>query len=38
MGKTKVIELTTKQRIALENGHRKGKSHALRMRYKLAVE
>jgi hypothetical protein len=37
MGKTNVIELTTEQRLALENGHRKGKSHALRMRCQMVL-
>jgi len=37
MGKTKVIELTTEQRAALENGYRKGKSHAFRMRCQMVL-
>lgn len=37
MGKTKVIELTTEQRTALEKGHRKGHSHAFRMRCQLVL-
>ena len=37
MGKTRVIELTTEQRTVLENGHRKGTSHALRMRCQMVL-
>jgi transposase len=37
MGKTKVIELTTEQRAALEKGYRKGKSHAFRMRCQMIL-
>jgi hypothetical protein len=37
MGKTKVIELTTEQRAALEQGYRKGKSPALRMRCQMIL-
>jgi transposase len=37
MGKTKVIELSTKQRAALEKGYRKGKSHAFRMRCQMML-
>jgi transposase len=37
MGKAKVIELTIEQRLALENGHRKGKSHAFRVRCQMVL-
>jgi transposase len=37
MGKTKVIELTTEQRAALEHGYRKGKSHAFRIRCQMVL-
>lgn len=37
MGKTNVIELTTEQRAALENGYRKGKSHAFRLRCRMVL-
>ncbi|MCA1592529.1 MAG: helix-turn-helix domain-containing protein [Acidobacteria bacterium] len=37
MGKTKVIELTTEHRTALENGYRKGKSHAFRRRCQMVL-
>jgi transposase len=37
MGKTKVIELSTEQRAALEHGYRKGKSHAFRMRCQMIL-
>lgn len=37
MGKTKVIELTTEHRTALENGYRKGTSHAFRMRCQMIL-
>jgi transposase len=37
MGKTKVIELTTEQRTALELGYRKGKSPAFRMRCQMVL-
>ena len=37
MGKTKVIELSTEQRAALEKGYRKGKSHAFRMRCQMIL-
>jgi transposase len=37
MGKTKVIELTTEQRAALEKGYRRGISHAFRMRCQMVL-
>lgn len=37
MGKTKVIELTTEQRVALENGYRKGPSHTFRVRCQMVL-
>lgn len=37
MGKTKVIELSTEQRAALEKGYRQGKSHAFRMRCQMVL-
>jgi len=37
MGKTKVIELTAEQRTVLENGYRKGKSHAFRVRCQMVL-
>ncbi|MDQ3754649.1 MAG: helix-turn-helix domain-containing protein [Acidobacteriota bacterium] len=37
MGKTKVIELNTEQRTALENGYRKGKTHAFRTRCQMLL-
>ncbi len=37
MGKTRIIELTTEQRTALENGYRNGKSHAFRMRCQMVL-
>jgi transposase len=37
MGKTKVIELRTEQRAALEKGYRKGASHAFRLRCQMVL-
>lgn len=37
MGKTRVIELSTEQRAALENGYRKGHSHAFRVRCQMVL-
>jgi transposase len=37
MGKTKVVELTTEQRAALEKGYRQGPSHAFRMRCQMVL-
>src|SRR5215216_8204809 len=37
MGKTKVIELSTEHRAALEKGYRRGKSHAFRMRCQMIL-
>ena len=37
MGKTRIIELTTEQRSALENGYRKGKTHAFRQRCQMIL-
>jgi transposase len=37
MGKTKVIELTSEQRIALEKGYRQGANHAFRMRCQMVL-
>jgi transposase len=37
MGKTKVVELTSEQRAALEKGYRKGTSHALRLRCQMVL-
>jgi transposase len=37
MGKTKIIDLSTEQRAALEHGYRKGKSHAFRMRCQMIL-
>lgn len=37
MGKTKVIELSTEQRSALENGYRKGTSHTFRIRCQMVL-
>src|ERR1700748_3580999 len=37
MGKTKVVELSIEQRVALEKGYRKGKSHAFRMRCQMVL-
>jgi transposase len=37
MGKTRIIELTTEQRTALEQGYRKGKSHVFRMRCQMLL-
>ena|ERR1051326_1744112 len=37
MGKTKVVELSTEQRAALEKGYRKGTSHAFRMRCQMVL-
>lgn len=37
MGKTRIIELTTEQRTALEHGYRKGKNHAFRMRCQMML-
>ncbi len=37
MGKTKIIELTEQQRAALEDGYRKGKSHAFRSRCQMVL-
>ena len=37
MGKTKVVELSTEQRAALEKGYRKGASHAFRLRCQMVL-
>ena len=37
MGKTKVVELTAKQRTELEKGHRTGKSHCFRVRCQMIL-
>ncbi|MDT5123873.1 MAG: hypothetical protein QOC96_3355 [Acidobacteriota bacterium] len=37
MGKTKVVELTSEQRAALEKGYRKGANHAFRMRCQIIL-
>lgn len=37
MGKIKTLELTSAQQSALENGYRKGSSHAFRMRCKAVL-
>ncbi len=37
MGKTKIIELTDEQRLALENGYRNGTSHAFRQRCQMVL-
>jgi transposase len=37
MGKTKVIELTTEQREALEKGYRTGRTHSFRMRCQMIL-
>src|SRR5262249_47044523 len=37
MGKIRTIELTTEQRVALEKGYRKGKSHAFRIRCHMVL-
>jgi transposase len=37
LGKTKVIELSTEQRAALEKGYRKGKGHAFRIRCQMVL-
>ncbi len=37
MGKIKVIELTEKERTALEKGHKKGSSHAFRQRCQMIL-
>jgi hypothetical protein len=37
MGKTKTIELTDEQRTALEQGYRKGKNHAFRLRCQMVL-
>ncbi len=37
MGKTKVIELTKEQRLALESGYRNGASHAFRQRCQMVL-
>ncbi len=37
MGKTKVIELTKEQRLALESGYRNGTSHAFRQRCQMVL-
>lgn len=37
MGKTKVVELSTEQRAALEKGYRKGVSHAFRTRCQMVL-
>ena len=37
MGKTRIIELTDEQRMALENGYRKGKNHAFRLRCQMVL-
>lgn len=37
MGKTKVIELTTEQRLALESGYRNSASHAFRQRCQMVL-
>jgi len=37
MGKTKVIELTTEQREALETGYRTGRAHSFRVRCQMIL-
>ncbi len=37
MGKTKIIELTNEQRVALGNGYRNGQSHAFRSRCQMVL-
>lgn len=37
MGKTKIIELTKEQRLALESGYRNGMSHAFRQRCQMIL-
>ncbi len=37
MGRTKVIELTKEQRLALESGYRNGASHAFRQRCQMVL-
>lgn len=37
MGKIKMVELSGEQRAILEQGHREGKSHALRTRCQLVL-
>ncbi len=37
MGKTKIVQLTDEQHIALEKGYRKGKSHTFRMRCQMIL-
>ena len=37
MGKIKVIELSKKQRIELENGYKNGKSHSFRQRCQIIL-
>lgn len=37
MGKTRIIELTAEQRMALEQGYRKGKAHAFRTRCHMVL-
>ena len=37
MGKIKVIELTTEQRLELENGYKNGKSHSFRQRCQIIL-
>jgi len=37
MGKTRIIELTDEQRAALEQGYRKGKNHAVRLRCQMVL-
>ncbi len=37
MGKTKVIELTTEQRLKLENGYKNGTSHSFRQRCQMIL-
>lgn len=37
MGKTKIIELTKQQRLALENGYRTGNTHAFRQRCQMVL-
>ena len=37
MGKIKVVELTTEQRLELENGYKNGKSHSFRQRCQIIL-